>query len=424
MSRKYSIKSSIQVLETRVLINDIRQNINQLPTTELSYYFALLLASIKNDPKPEKYIELLRKQKKLIEVVKNFYECPQDSKEKLPEVTKALEDLVQASKRYTLTQRIKRALLEIVKSTFALVLGFWGAMMGATLGLMASFNIADKIYRKVFNKPIGNYDKTFLDSLKGPGFGIIIGFAMGSLIGYRLPNTLLEKTTDIKIDVALGGMMRLGDELKNRKSLKQSQEKTKKYILDVFFKEIPKEQKEHAFEKFLKEDQQFQVCSTKAGHISKSLKGNLGHHALIRFKINGIQDIPIEFGDRKRTPGFVDQSEKPRTISGQKLFEMLTLDRILQETHKSSIKLINRYEIGSNDCLTYVNKILIGTGQNPTKMQRFSPENDTVIGSKIVAPMIGFFSRTQGNELDTLIENDKKGELDIEQHTWEPKQSN
>ncbi len=71
----------------------------------------------------------------------------------------------------------------------------------------------------------------------------------------------------------------------------------------------------------------------------------------------------------EKTTTLVDQAET-RIVSGQKLFEMLTLDRVLQETHPMNIWFsIYRFQTGDNDCLTYVNKILIGTHQKPDTCQ-------------------------------------------------------
>ena len=213
-------------------------------------------------------------------------------------------------------------------------------------------------------------------------------------------------------------------ELQSKKTQKEYYEETKKYIMDTFCKKITldaegKEQieetseleKEQLFNTFIESEQQkFQVCTTTAGYISKHLKGYLGHHTLIRYKINGIKNEPLEyvFGPKK-TPGYVDQYETERTVSGKKLFEMIMLDRTLQETHTGLRNAGRTYEIGSNDCRNYVDKILIGTGQPPTLISRFNKTTDRFYASKIVAPLISFFSRTKETEFRPFLEHFKDG---------------
>ncbi|MDI1352346.1 MAG: hypothetical protein PSV35_06195, partial [bacterium] len=361
-------------LELSLLITDIKKELKKLPYNEFTYYISLLIASIQNEGAPEKHIILLNHTQQLINKIHFFYTNPEQTQHNIVAVTEAINNLINISNMHSPSQKRKHLLMNICGAAISLLLGLSFGLIGLTIGLLTDSNI------------IGN--------IKGAGLGFVAGFAVGSLVGYRIPTKLLQQPIHTKVEFCVNNLSRLRDELKDRKTHEEYQQDTKKYILDTFFSTVPSEQKENAFATFLKEEQAFQVCTTSAGHISNSLKGYLGHHSLIRFKINGIKDIPIEFGERRKTPNHVDQSEKPRIVIGHTLFAMLVLDRILQDTHSSNItKALRIYDVGNDDCRTYIDKILIGTGQEPTKISRFSDKNDTYIGRKIVAPLIGFFNK-------------------------------
>lgn len=387
-------------LQVENLIASINEELKKLPATEINYYVALLLAAIKNESQPEACIDLLVRMQVLIEELKKFYANPKDTEENLISLKKALNDLIAASEMESISHKIKRAVLSVVGAVAAVVMGAIFGLAGLAIGLFTDWNI------------IGN--------IKGAGLGLLSGFAIGGLVGTRGTTKLFQNEFDTKVEFCMDNFARLRDEVKDRRPETDYQAETKQYILDTFFKDVPEEEREQKFQEFLQSEQEFQICTTTAGHISPTLKGSMGHHSLIRFKINGVKDIPIEFGDRAKTPNFVDQSEKPRKVSGQKLFEMLVLDRKLQDTHESGLKSLRIYDIGSDDCRTYVDKILIGTGQEPTKIGRFS-DNDTNIGRKIVRPLITFFNKTRGDELVTLLDNPDDTKFDVAQHVYDAK---
>lgn len=375
------------------LITCIKTNIRTLPATEFNYYIALLLASIKNESHPENYLELLKKIAQLIVKINLFY-----SNNDPKVLTHAIDELIETSQMQTISHSIKRALLGICGVLFAILTSFIGGAAGLTVGFLSNYNI------------IGN--------IKGAGLGFISGFVVGFLVGYRAPTKLLQKNFDTKIEFCTDNLKRLRDEFEHRSTFEQYKIQTKNYIIETFFKNVPNAEKEQQFNEFLNSQQEYQICTTSAGHISKSLKGYMGHHALIQFEINGKKDRPIEFGERKKTPRHVDQSETTRQVTGQKLFEMLILDQRLQDTHQYNLSNALRiYSVGNDDCRTYIDKILIGTGQEPTKIGRFS-ENDTFIGRRVTVPLISFFSKTNQNELFCLIEKPDDEQFKITHHKY------
>ena len=378
--------------ETQTLINTIKTSLSTLPFNEFTYYMNVLLASIKKEKNPEKHIELLQKALPLIGAVRTFYTDPENIEANIVTVNEAVKALITVSNMKTLPHKMKKALFGICGAIMAILAGVILGLSGFLVGVFSNYTI------------IGN--------IRGAGLGFLSGLAIGILIGSRGPMKLFQSAINTKIEFCCSNILRLQGELTERKSIEHYKLETKKYIINQFF-----EGKESLFNDFLTSEQQFQVCTTTAGHFSKRLKGHLGHHTLIRFSINNVTHLPIEFGDRKRTPIHVDQSEKPRNVTGQVLFEMLSLDRMLQDTHESNFTNgLRLYDIGSDDCRTYVDKILLGTGQDPTKIGRFNPQNDSIIGRRVVGPLIGFFSKTKETDLHGLIENPNDPKFDITIH--------
>jgi hypothetical protein len=360
------------------------QNLKMLPPTELHYFFALLVSSIENEPNPEQHTDLIIKANDVINKLTKFY-ANLKSKPDLTEVTEALNALIISSKMQSTPHKVKMAVLSVCSAISGFILGVAGAVSGFLGGLLSDYTV------------IGN--------LRNSKYGFVIGLTLGAFAGSRCPNMVFQSFFERKLEFCINSIEKVVKELPSKKSHAEYEAETKKYILDVFFKDTPAAEKEAAFKAFLdSNNQQYQVSTTSAGFISKTLKGHLGHHNLIAFSINGKKDIPLEYGDRIKTPSFFDQNESPRVVTGKKLFDMLVMDRILQETYEYNLKdFLKDYDIGSNDCRTYIDKILICTRQAPTRIQRFNPTIDKWTGTHIVGPLVRFFSKTQEMELQPFV---------------------
>lgn len=378
-------------------------NINRLPPTELRYYLFLLVAELHNEKKSNKYFILLSDLNELTISINSFYRTIKSEKsyEELDAITVCLNTLVKHAKRYPHLLNIQKILLNIIASITAIIIGITGASLGTAIGLFSQWNI-----------------------LKGAYLGFMSGLGVGFIIGFHIPEKLAFSSWEAKLNYTLERLIKVSDELHNiqKKMITYQnpinnlyfspqyniyENTAKKYILDTFFKDekYPTlELKENAFRVFLQSEQCFEVCTTQNGFIDRSLKGNLGNHAFIRYKINNIEAPAMEFGSRTRYPHWVDQKETLRKVRGQKLFEMIALDIQLQETHKMGFQfLINSFRVGDNDCFTYVNKILLGTQQKPTIVKRFSEPTDTWIGSHIVSNLFTFFIKKDEHEIERIV---------------------
>lgn len=407
-SRSDSVNNdTVLTSETQYKINheDILKTLKTLPPTEFHYYIALLVGSIENEPNPEKHQLLLATALHLTKTLSELYACTSDEDrlKKQNEILLALNDLVGAAKMNTVSHSIKKALMGICGVVLAIFIGIHAAIGGFAIGLFTDYNV------------IGN--------LRGAWLGFAMGLGIGIHVGRKIPNKLFQSEFENKLEFTINSLQRVTEELQNRKTPEQYREETKQYVMKTFFKGTP-EEREIAFNEFLQTNQKFQVCSTAAGFIHAKLKGHVGQHSLIRFKIAGLDEMQtMEFNPSEKAPKFLNQLESEREVSGEKFFEMLVLNLILQETHQFSLSfMLSTYDVASNDCLTYDNKLLLGTGQPPTQQKSFNPKVDQWTSTNIVAPIMGFFSSTKGNELQPFLkhyEDNNKPEITCQK--WEGK---
>ncbi len=385
-------------------------NLKQLPPTELHYYFALLVSSIDNEPNSHQHIHLVIRANEVISKLNAFYSDVENNRSPdLTKVTEAINDLIISSKIQSTPHKIKMAILLVCSTITGVIFGVAGAAIGF-LGALFS-------------------DYTIIGNLRAAPYGFAVGLALGTFIGTRCPYMAFQRSFEQKLEFCIKSIEKVGKELSSKKPHVKYEAETKQYILNVFFKDTPDAEKEVAFKAFLESNQQqYQVSTTSAGFISRRLKGHLGHHNLIAFSINGAQDIPMEYGDRLKTPSFFDQNESPRVVTGQKLFDMLVMDRMLQETYKYTLRgFFADYQIADNDCRTYIDKILIGTKQPPTKMPRFNSTIDKYYGTYIIGPMVRLFSKTKETELrlffNSYKENINQPDPEITARTWSGKKT-
>lgn len=371
---------SISMAPFDVTFQKLLADINQLPPNELSYYLVLLMAALHKAKHQKRAVHMLEKIDDLVIALNRFYQ--EKTPESLDKVITKIEALSTFAKINTFSMHIKKIIFTLCSVMTAMIGGMLGAVIGLSAGLLSELNF-----------------------LHGAKTGFITGFGIGALMGLRTPDRLLRSTLENKLLHCLHHVKKIGHELHDNhlaeKPYNHHQNETKKYIINTFFQD--EKDKERAFVEFLKSSQSFQVCTTPSQLVDRTLDGTVGHHALIRFKINGKVALPLEYGGRQKNPRWVDQAEAAREVSGQKLFEMITLHRTLQETHERGLHFVlTSFKAGDNDCHTYVNKILIGTQQKPAIVKRFAPEIDTWVGRHIVKHCVRFASEMSDNELAVI----------------------
>lgn len=381
--------------------NKIDAQLKALPPSEFTYYLSLLVASLKDNSEYNeegKRKTLLNATLQLIINLSLLYTDTVPIEDTLQQINNSVNQLTDMFSLNSISYKTKKALCGVLGAIAGLIVGLIFSAMGLAAGL---------------------WD---IKSLRGAGLGFVSGFAIGLLIGYRSPTKLLERTLHTQLDFCIRNIKRLETRLPKQKTMETYKNEVKEYIMEQFFDKGSDAENDGNYNAFLTAEQEFQICTTTAGHISRKLKGYLGHHALIKYKIDRtycsdkerLIETPIEFGDRKKMPRSVQQEER-RIVTGEKLVEMLALDSMLQETHGSLRDIIGIYTIGSDDCRTYVDKILMGTGQEPAQITRFTTK-DKKIAQRAVGPLIAFFSHTVP---DPFGVSERGG---VVLHEWRPEQ--
>jgi hypothetical protein len=362
-------------------IEEIVTIIKKLPHTEFNYYLVLLLAIVDEESEQQRKEALLVKIDNYVTHLKTFYHAPETAL--LPPVISALVELNTIAQTRTLFQQILRYFLNIVGVLFAIVAGIIGGLLGIGAGLFFHPN-----------------------PLKGLLAGMQVGLVVGMTLGYRFPTKFVRFAYNEKLDVCLASLNKLTKKLDETFAVQyfKCKKTIKKQIKRDFLPEAADDiEREVNFTNFLNSPQFFQVCTAPSGLVDRQLDGTLGHHALIRYHINGKVGIPMEFGNRNGSPRWVLQAECSRKVTGQVLFDMLVLDMMLIESHPKNMEFILKdFRVGDNDCLTYVNKILVGTHQAPASIRRFSEEKDSWIGLTVIRPCVEFIRSIPDEDMEKM----------------------
>ena len=393
------------------LIDTTIEHVKALPPTEIKYYLTLLVASIKND-QTKGHLELLTSVDELTVQFNEYYTSTESQETKLNKLMDKLNVLVAASHTNTLSHQVKKTLLKVCSFVLGFVVGVSSGLIGMSIGVFS--------------------DWTILGNLHGAYLGLFTGLSLGSYAGSRIINKAFQSDVERKLDFCVSGIEKVSKELPDRLSQADYRANVKQQIMDDYCTGST-EDKEAQYQQFLHSEQSFQVATTTAQFVSKQLKGHLGHHFLIRYKLNFDGDKieakhPMEFGGPSRMPKYVDQNELGtdgalgRKVTGEQLVEMIMMDNILQETHPYDMSFMTQqYDIGSNDCRTYADKILIATNQAPTQVSRFNPAIDKWTGKTLVAPLVRFFSTTKETELNCLSNHfEDENQVTSQHRTWAP----
>lgn len=348
-------------------INTCLNAIEELPTGEIKYYLLLLVSSIKNR-NTELTRQFLKEFLVFINELKYCHNTPLDSSIfSFDSLMCHYQNLISLAQIDTLDTQIKHGMIHVGSAVSAFLVGMAGGLIGGVVG------IARGIW-------------TFSNPFKSVSIGVITGCALGAMIGFRTPKKLFKDELIRQIQFCLNGINECLNNIQQLiiEPLIVYEANVKERLLRDYFNNDVK-----AFHAFCaREDITFEINTLKARFISPTLEGYLGHHAFIKIPINE-QSKPflIEFSmgpsDLERP---VVQLER-RTVTGKKVIEMLALHAQLQVTHVCTKEyILKKMKPGDNDCLSYVNKVLIGSNQKATVVKRLDGTENWV-GRHI----IGFF---------------------------------
>lgn len=342
--------------------------ITEIPISEIKYYLLLTLNSIKKAD-ANKYQDFLRELTQLSRQLSLFLRPKNTtiSPILLTEMNQSYQKLCEFSKANTTLIAVEYALLNLGSTLVSVFTGVLGGVIGSVAGLTRS------IWE--LSNPL-SYIKD----------GAITGFAFGAAIGFRAPKKLFkeELTRQLKFCIDRLEECLLDMQEEGAKPLSYYKKQVKMRLLNECFNGD-----KTSYKNFLQEMQTFQIATLSAQFISKNLEGYLGQHACIILSLpNREKPELIEFslGESDVITRQLTQHEE-RTVKGKKIVEMMAFHQKLQETQACTYSyVVTKMKAGENDCLRYVEKILLCTGQKTTKLQRFNG-SENWIGKNIV----GFF---------------------------------
>lgn len=358
---------------------NIRSIINELPTAEIKYHLLLLMSALENHHMESgpfiKELELFINDVKLLMVTINV----QISTEQLPVQFDAInaryQKLLNLSKTNTLAVKIGYALLHVIGAIAAVLSGLIGGLIGGIAG---------------FSRGVWNATNL----LKATGVGVVLGLALGGIIGFRSPKKIAKNEFIRQLKYSLDGICECI--VKTQAQINAPLSSYETLVINKYFSGDREK-----FDQFKSLDGlTYSVETIKATFISPSLENYLGHHSLIKIQHDLIEIKPekgentdvalLEFSTDKADisrPKSETNCDIRKNVSGSKLVEMLLFHEQLQMTHAATTNyLVTQMKQGEVDCLSYVNKILTGTSQNATNVKRFDGTENNV-GKYVV----GFF---------------------------------
>lgn len=362
----------------------LHDKIMDLPTSDLKYHLYLLLFSI-NEINTDYTRSILECALEFTDSFHNFLVKKKDSGELIDQLyylNMRFGELATTAGTNTNMVLINQTILNIGGSIAGVACGIVGGVIGGISGFA----------RGLWNQEaLWEYSWT----------GTFIGGAIGAAIGFRSPKKILKDPLFRQVKFALDGMNEALDRAQNMDGLTLSDYKEQAYqtLLSEFFENDTGKLNEY----LNSEKVDYEIGTLGAEFVSPRLAGSLGHHAFIRIPING-KWLGIEFSpspsDYTKTP---IQSEV-RTVSGNKILEMYGFHLSLQTTDSLTANyIITKLKSGERDCKSYVNKVLIGSSQEPTLNLRYH-ESDNLAGYAV-----RFFMDNLGAYPDNLQLSDETG---------------
>ncbi|ARG97123.1 hypothetical protein [Legionella micdadei] len=341
--------------------------IQGLPVNELKYYLLLALNSIKKAD-AEVYQDFLEELTVLSQKLSKFLQPEGDTlpQNLLDEVNQSFQKLCKFSQTNRLSVVVGYALIDLGSTLLAIMTGVLGGLVGGIVGLGRSICS--------FSNPLSH----LLD-------GLIIGFSLGAAIGFRTPKKLFKEELTRQLKFCLDGIKESLHVLQTNivMPLSHCKDQVESRLLKDCFAG-----NRTTYEQFLDSEQVFTIGTLSAQFTSKNLEGYLGHHACIILSLPNQEDpelIEFSTGQSDVKTRKLTQIET-RTVTGEKIVEMMALHLQLREIHNSYAYIFTKMKAGERDCFSYVDKILLGTGQKSSTVRRFDGTENWV-GRNIV----GFF---------------------------------
>lgn len=325
------------------------QELFSLPPGEIKYYLYLLVTSIR-DKNTEQTLQFLIQLRALIETLNELHQLKNFDEPELNNLFDTLNEqyhsLGTISETNQFTAKFKIYLLNACGATLALISGLFGGMIGGIVG---------------FVRGIWNFQP-----FRAPAVGFFSGILMGGILGFRLPKKLVKDVTQRQIKFGLDGVNSCLNEMQKEVS-SSSFFNSKVKPISVYYNEVTTEIRalfstQEEYELFLHSDIDYSIDTLVSTFIGDPmLAGYIGHHSYIKINIQSAQYL-VEFAPEPSDISNPPTQTEKRTVSGKILIDMLAYHRKLQETHAcNTAYILTKAKPGDTDCLSYVDKVLIGT---------------------------------------------------------------
>ena len=348
--------------------------IKQIPPNEITYYIVELISSLQQTERQMSadFLEQLRCF--IRSVASNDY----------IDMANSYQQLMHLSNINNKNINIGYQLINIGAAICGTIIAILGGLIGGVAGFFR--NLAE------FSNPIS-----------GLGVGLTTGILVGSAIGFRSPKALFKDSFTRRLKFCLDKIDRcIEDALQCKTIINELVEDAKADLTANYF-----DGDGDAFKEFYsKTEIKYDVSSFHAQFISPQLEGFLGHHAFIQLPINK-KNYLIEFTNDPADLNRPRSRTEERTASGEKIVDMIAMHRLLQKRHviTNNYLLTKMKSADDNDCVSYVNKVLVGTHQKSTAVSSFYPPEDNWVGRNIVGFFIKKASPFPPDFLDTVSED-------------------
>ena len=338
-------------------IENAKEHILNLPHGEIKYYLYILVNSIKGQDN-KKNLDFIVRLSELIYTLQELHVATNSTNDALALVESvahhydALEKIAQTS---NFSYQLKTHLINLGAVILGTVCGILGAIIGGVAGLA---------------RGLWNYAPW-----SGFTSGVFLGLVSAAEGAYRLPKKLLKDEMTRQLKNGLDGLKECLDRTTKEKLGQPLDEEIKpmKFYRQQVIAEIIElyDADSHAFSKFLTSDINYNINTYVATFTGDPLlQGYVGHHAYIKIDIKDKHYL-IEFNTEPSDTTTPISQQDTRTVIGDVLINMLAYHRKLQESSAPTFKYIATHmKPGEVDCYSYVNKILIGTNQESTWVER------------------------------------------------------
>lgn len=345
----------MQAIEYDKSLGIFHDTIMRIPSSDLKYHLYLLLVSLTNI-NTEYTRAVLDKAQKL----SDYLACPLKKDKDEAVLALYFEGLVNTAGINNNKTIIIQGIINICGAVLGFASGLLGSLIGGICGFARGVSKRDSLWEYLWT-------------------GLVVGGFLGAAIGFRSPNKLLNNPLFNQIKSALNGLVNTYVRLHARDELKLGyEEKAYSILLKDYFYNNKIE-----LDNYLNTSEvSYEIATFGAEFISQKLAGSIGHHFFIKIPIKdkffGIE-LSLSPSDYIKTPV---QLEK-RVVTGRKVLEMIGLHLSLEKIDYLSPRYIAfKLKFGEIDCMSYINKILIGTSQESTYLSRYH-ESDNRAGKVV-----------------------------------------